>query len=169
VSGYSVAVPQQRIDLRVVKKQQAGAVPAVRLSAPLSWQPNGVAMAPPDSEFDKAAQWSVTIPQNFLNGVSNDFLQVQYVGDVARISSHGRLLDDDFYNGKTWSVGLRRFADAIRQGPLDLSILPLRKDAPIYLEERFRPDFGGASQVEKLRGLRLVPEYQFVIPLTGRH
>ena len=122
-------------------------------------------MAPPDSEFDKAAQWSITIPQNFLTGVSNVFLQVQYTGDVARISSHGRLLDDDFYNGKTWSIGLRRFADAIRQGPLDLSILPLRKDAPIYLEDRDRPDFGAQSQMDKLRTLKLVPEYQFVIPI----
>lgn len=165
VSAYSVSVPEQRIYLRVVQKQPAAAVPAVSLSAPLSWQPNGVAMAPPDSEFDKAARWSIAIPKNFLTGVSNVFLEVQYTGDVARISSHGRLLDDDFYNGKTWPIGLRRFADAIRQGPLDLSILPLRQDAPIYLEDRFRPDFGAQSQMENLRTLKLVPEYQFVIPI----
>jgi hypothetical protein len=165
VSAYSVSVPEQHIEPRIVPSGDAGPVPPVRLSAPLSWQPNGVAMAPPDAEFDLAARWKIAIPKNFLTGVSDVFLEVQYTGDAARLSSQGRLLDDDFYNGKTWSIGLRPFADAIREGPLDLSILPLRKDAPIYLEERFRPDFGGQSQMEKLGSLRLVPEYQFMIPL----
>ncbi len=165
VSAYSVSVPEQRIEPKIVPSGDAGPVPPVRLSAPLSWQPNGVAMAPPETEFDSAARWKIAIPKNFLSGVSDVFLDVQYTGDVARLSSQGRLLDDDFYNGKTWSIGLRRFADAIREGPLDLSILPLRKDAPIYLEERFRPDFGGQAQTEKVGSLTLVPEYQFVIPL----
>ena len=122
-------------------------------------------MAPPDSEFSRPHNGPSRSQTISSAGVSNVFLEVQYTGDVARISSHGRLLDDDFYNGKTWSIGLRRFAEPIRQGPLDLSILPLRKDAPIYLEDRDRPDFDAQSQMDKLGTLKLVPEYQFVIPI----
>jgi len=166
-STYHLSVPEQHIDLHFDPTRRAAPVPAVRLSPPLSWEPNGVAMAPPDSEFDKAAQWNIAIPKDFLTGVSDVFLEVEYAGDVARLSSHGRLLDDDFYNGKPWGIGLRRFADPIRQGSLDLSILPLREDAPIYLDERFRPNFGGEAQIDELKSLRLVPEYQFVIPIES--
>ena len=165
VSAYSISVPEWRHDLHVVQTQPAGPVPPVRLSAPLPWQPNGVAVAPPDSEFDQAARWNLDTPKDFLAGVCNVFLEVRYIGDIARISSHGRLLDDDFYNGEPWSIGLRRFAGTIRGGPLELSILPLRRDAPIYIEDRFRPSFGEQPQIDKLLGVRLVPEYEFVIPL----
>jgi hypothetical protein len=48
-----------------------------------------------------------------MNGLSNLFLKVDYVGDVARLSAKNRLLDDDFYNGISWSVGLKRFRDEI--------------------------------------------------------
>jgi beta-galactosidase len=163
VSAYGVKVPEQHPTLHFSETHEAGEAPPVQVSAPLPWQPQGVAMAPPDSELDLAARWSVTIPSNFLDGVSDVFLRVAYTGDIARLSSNGRLLDDNFYNGEPWSIGLRRFAEAIGEGPLDLSILPLRKDAPVYLEQALRPNFGSRSQIVDLSKLSLVPEYQFVI------
>ncbi|HVU19152.1 MAG TPA: hypothetical protein VHE09_00350, partial [Rhizomicrobium sp.] len=163
VSAWHIRVPAQNRTLKLVQVRQAGPVPPVQVSAPLSWQPQGVAMAPPDSAFDRAAAWRLTIPKDFLSGVSDVFLDVRYTGDVARLRSRDRLLDDDFYNGEPWRVGLRRFAKQISEGPLDLSILPLRKDAPIYLERPFRPEFDGKKQIVDVKKLVLVPQYQFVI------
>ena len=163
VSAYRVSVPAQPRTMGVVQTRQAEPAPPVNVSAPLSWQPHGVAMAPPDTAFERGAAWALTIPKNFLAAVSDVFLEVHYTGDVARLSFRGRLLDDNFYNGETWSIGLRRFASEIAQGPLDLCILPLRKDAPIYLERPLWPDFEGKAQVIAPGKLTLVPEYQFVI------
>jgi hypothetical protein len=96
------------------------------------------------------------------------FLQVSYRGDVARLYSARRLLTDDFYNGQPWSIGLRRYLDL--QGPrtFDLSILPLRKDAPIYLESADHLDFSPNGQVGGLESVSLVPEYELVISTDGR-
>ena len=68
-------------------------------------------------------------------------LAFDYVGDVARLYSGDELLTDNFYNGTVWRVSARRYAEAIRRGPLELRILPLRADAPIYLARR--PAFDG--------------------------
>lgn len=164
VSYYGTTIPaHQRVALHYTQIQKAGAVPPVRMGPPFSWRPHGVAEVPPDSAFSSAARWEIKVPQNFMNGLRNEFLVIDYTGDVARLTSEGDLLDDNFYNGTRWDVGLRRFASEVQRGPLELIILPLRKDAPIYLQHSSWPDFGEHNQMVRLRSLRLIPEYQFSI------
>ncbi|MGB6742769.1 MAG: hypothetical protein WBE38_03855, partial [Terracidiphilus sp.] len=74
-----------------------------------------------------------------------------------------RLLDDNFFNGSMWSVGLGRFLDAQGGGSFELSILPLRSDAPVYFELPQSLKFGENGQIDGLENLRLVPEYQIEI------
>jgi beta-galactosidase len=148
------------------KLRSAGPIPPVKLGPPLSWRPVGVAEAPADNEFDQAAEWQITVPPDALAHLNNIFLQVTYQGDIARISSNGKLLDDNFYNGTPWTLGLKRF---LRAGPLetlDLSILPLRKDAPIYLQQQAWPTFPHTGQVDRLKSIAWVPEYQLVMQST---
>ena len=73
------------------------------------------------------------------------------MGDVARVTLNGRLITDDFYNGNAFEIGLRRHAPEILKGDLRVAILPLRKDAPIYMAQSARPDFGKAESVVELR------------------
>jgi hypothetical protein len=168
VSNFTGTVPKKRIALQFQQIKPASVVPPVKLGPVPTWRPTGVAMVPEESTFRQAAQWKITIPADFLSGVSDVFLDVEYTGDIARLSVGGKLLNDDFYNGVPWSIGLRRFSETIRQGSLELSILPLRKDAPIYLESRFRPNFGAQSQQVTLKKLGLTPEYQFVIATSAK-
>jgi hypothetical protein len=72
-------------------------------------------------------------------------------------------LTDDFYNGQPWWIGLDRFLHQRGPTTLDLSILPLRKDAPVYFEIQGPPGFAPNGQIGKLDGLSLVPEYQLTI------
>ena len=88
---------------------------------------------------------------------------MKYQGDLARLSANHKLLDDDFYNGKPWMVGLSRFLAPNGSGNFDLSILPLRKDAPVYFEFSQPVQFEQNGQIDKLDSIRLVPEYQLVI------
>ncbi len=65
-------------------------------------------------------------------------------------------------------IGLKRFMTANNPDtPLTLKILPLRKDAPIFLEPGFTPDFGQKSELESIDSIKLVPEYELRIPLTA--
>ena len=57
-------------------------------------------------------------------------LQIEYRGDVARLYAEGRLIDDNFYNGRPFQYALWRLPKGCRQ--LELRILPLQKDMPVY-------------------------------------
>ena len=172
VMQYSALVPGAQFTLNFQQTQDASPAPPVQLGPPLSWRPQGVAMAPDDSAFKHAAKWQLTVHGNFDQPyLSNLFLLVHYKGDVARLTSGEKLLDDNFYNGTKWTIGLLRFEDALHHGPLTLSILPLRQDAPIFLEKQAWPDFGTSNQAIDLKSITVAPEYRFTIAFnsSGQH
>jgi beta-galactosidase len=170
VSHYAGSVPEQHVEIKVKKLQDAAQAPPVKLGPALSWRPKGVAMAPPDSAFNGAAKWQLSVSRRPPDdtSVSNLFLAIDYTGDVARLSANQKLLADHFYNGLPWSVGLHRFSEEIGEGPLELSILPLRGDAPIFLERRFRPAFGNSQQQVELKGVTLLTQYQFRVETVAK-
>lgn len=143
--------------------QAPGDAPPVQLGPAAAWRPRGVAQAPSEGELAHAAKWSITVPPQAMDDLSGLYLQVSYQGDVARLYSAHRLLTDDFYNGQPWWIGLDRFLDRRGLTTFDLSILPLRKDAPVYFEIQDPPSFAPNGQIGKLDGLSLVPEYQLTI------
>ncbi|MBC8136150.1 MAG: beta-galactosidase [Fibrella sp.] len=99
---------------------------------PVSMGSAGVAEAPTDDDFGNAAVWRIVLPQP--EDLTRDLiLRIRYYGDVARIYRNGVLLNDNFYNGDPFEIGLRRSAPGIYTDELLLKILPLSPDAPIYL------------------------------------
>jgi hypothetical protein len=124
-----------------------------------------VAAAPLDADFGKAAVWRIQLPAGLDPG-TDPILRLHYSGDVARVTLNGKLLTDDFYNGNPLEIGLRRYAPEILDGDLRIAILPLRKDAPIYMARQARPDFGQAGSVAGLQRVEIMPRYQ--LQLTAR-
>jgi len=124
-----------------------------------------VAAAPLDSDFAQAAVWRIKLPHD-INLNNEPILRIHYVGDVARVILDGKLIIDDFYNGNALDVGLRRHAPEILNGDLRVAILPLRKDAPIYMADKARPYFGKADRVVDLERIEIIPRYQ--LQLTAR-
>jgi beta-galactosidase len=166
---YTGSVPEERPKMKIEILRDAVNVPPVKLGPPLSWRPQGVAIAPDDSEFRLAANWVLSIPRNLRSStISNIFLKIDYAGDVARLSADGNLLDDNFNNGMPWTIGLQRFIPKIGDGPLELSILPLRRDAPIFFERRFRASFDDKSQIVDLKSATLIPQYKFQMEMLAK-
>ena len=124
-----------------------------------------VTTAPLDSDFEKAAVWRVKIPGGVDLG-TDPILRLHYTGDVSRVMLDGKFITDDFYNGNAFDIGLRRHAPDILNGDLCIAILPLRKDAPIYMAEKARPHFGSADSVAALQRIEVIPRYQ--LELTAR-
>jgi beta-galactosidase len=126
-------------------------------------------MAPTDSEFEQTAKWVIAVRRTPRSDtISNVFLRIAYTGDVGRLSVNGDLLEDNFYNGLPWMIGLKRFGQTIEGRKLELSILPLRKDAPIFLDMHPRPSFVGNGQIGELESMKLIPQYKFQIQMEEK-
>jgi beta-galactosidase len=135
-----------------------GSAPPVRVDA------KGAAFAPDDTAFAAAAgTWEVHLAQDALRGAHEVFLRIDYVGDIGRAYLGGRLVDDDFYFGRPWEIGLSRFAPEVLEKGLTVKILPLRRDAPIYLPKDRWPAFGASGQAGDIRGITAYPEYEVVV------
>jgi hypothetical protein len=126
----------------------------------LGW-PGNTAHQPAPETFGKSAAWSVAI--GGLRAHDDAFLRISARGDVARLFADTTMLDDRFLDDSVWEIGLNRFRAEIAK-PLTLTILPLRRDAPIYLEG------GVASMVTRdqaadVTDISVVPQYRLEIPL----
>ena len=164
---YRAEVPECALEASVTVIQPAGDAPEVRLG-PADEKSRRVAEAPSDAELPTAESWAISIPAFAGTGLSDVFLDIHYTGDVARLYSDGKLLDDDFFNGLDWSVGLGRFFDPKRPGTLKLSILPLRMDAPVYFETPDKIPFDAKGQAVRVESVRLVPEYELLLSPATR-
>lgn len=107
-----------------------------------------VAEAPTDADFEDAAVYTID-----LSGLSreNRLLQINYRGDVARLYADGKLIADNFYNGRPFLYGLWRLpADCNR---LELRILPLQENMPVYFPREANTDKPG----EEVTHLSIIP------------
>jgi beta-galactosidase len=162
-STFTAVAQKIAWDVHYRQVQAAGEAAPVKMGPSLAWRPKGVAEAPEDGEFAKAGKWEITVPAGSTAGLHELFLSVNYSGDVARLYKAGNLLTDNFYNGQTWTVGLRRFLDFSDTSQLELKILPLRADAPVYFEKAYKPAAGANGQTLELKSVDLVPEYELTI------
>ena len=121
---------------------------------PLSNGKSRIAIAPTDADFTNAAVWKIKLPAK-MDLKLNPLLRIRYLGDVARLTLDGKLIADNFYAGREFDFGLQRYGPEILRGDLRLEILPLRKDAPIYLEPKNRPNFGTDSTLLKLEAVEV--------------
>lgn len=153
---FRPSVPTKTIfTIAVEKKQSAG--PARKI--PMGKITDGVAAEPEDADFKSAAVWQIKI-SGHIDPETDPLLRINYLGDVARLTLDGKLLDDNFYNGRPFEVGLRRYGPKILTGDLRLEILPLSKDSPILIAPEARPDFNGEQSIVLLDGVKIVPQYK---------
>lgn len=151
--SYAAAVPARRIDATVTPLRPARAAPPVLIGGLAK-----AALEPAPEAFKAAAAWSVSIPRAQMKDLDDALLNIDFVGDVGRLYAGVRMLDDWYYSGYGWQFGLRQ-AEALLDRPLTVAVLPLRADAPVYIPQAARPDFGDAKQIAQLRGVSVTPVY----------
>ena len=103
------------------KVKKAGALRTITMGV------NKVAEEPVDEDFEQAAVYTIDLPA--VSGEGR-LLNIEYRGDVARLYADGQLIDDNFYNGRPFQYALWRLPKECKQ--LELRILPLQKDIPVY-------------------------------------
>jgi hypothetical protein len=139
---------------------------------PFSTGRSQIAIAPTEADFTNAAVWKIKLPAKWSAGLRHGsdntntpdgrpaLLRIHYVGDVARLTLNGKLIDDNFYSGREFDLGLNRYAPEILSGDLRLEILPLRKDAPIFLEPKAKPDFGSHESIATVQNVEIINSHE---------
>jgi len=160
---WTDAVEPRKIDYEWSSGREAASAPDIRMASHVEGRDVPMPLAPNAADFAGAATWNLKIPAQSMNGLSDIYLRIRYAGDVARLSQDGRLLDDDFYNGRAWEIGLKRFLPDSLGKKLEVSVLPLSRKAPIYLDARAWEPMNAEDQTAKVLGVELVPEYEVML------
>ena len=125
-----------------------------------------MAEAPSEDDWNQAAVYKLTIPE-MVAGKRDALLSITYQGDCARLyapfppdahslsaqpSAPGdpqmKLVADNFQYGRPFLFGLWRLPKGVTE--LELRILPLQPDAPIYL-----PAQADKTPGEQLRNVKI--------------
>jgi beta-galactosidase len=152
---YPLTLPANRAPLVSVNATlvRAGSTPP-----PVKIGRGGVAQAPDeDAQFGDQSVWQtfaqkyhvVVTEESVRSAAVRNSLRIRYTGDAARVYINGTLVQDSFYNGDHefgLLLGLDRYRSTVFRFGFDLYILPLRRDAPIYLAGW--PQFSSESFVE---------------------
>lgn len=110
----------------IKKNSEAGTPRAITIGI------NKAAEAPSDADFNDAAIYTISNLPSSANR-DNLLLRINYRGDVARLYCDGKLIADNFYNGRPMLYGLWRLPAEASE--LELRILPLQENMPIYFPE----------------------------------
>jgi hypothetical protein len=86
-------VEPRKIDFQWSRSREAAMRPPIRMAAHVEGRDRPMPLAPVDADFAGAAAWSLKIPAQPMNGLSDIFLRIHYAGDVAHLSVDGRALD----------------------------------------------------------------------------
>jgi hypothetical protein len=128
----------------------------------VDWRKAAVPVVPPESAFQHAAGWELQWTNPDMSGLSDALLQIDYTGDIGRLKADGKLLDDNFYNGVPWQVGLRRFGREMWTKPMTLQLLPMPGIAPIYLDTAAAKRLTQARQNPAVIRAKILPVYETI-------
>lgn len=113
---------------------------------------NKAAQEPTDQDFETAAIYKIiNLPS--ADRRSDLLLQINYRGDVARLYCDGKLIADNFYNGRPMLYGLWRLPTDAQN--LELRILPLQPDMPVYF-----PTEADTTPGENVTEIKIIPKEQ---------
>ncbi len=155
--------PAPALDSKAVPNPGAVQIRPAAPPLPVRLGSQGVATPPPESAFAEAETWQVRLPVDALDGAEELYLIVDYQGDIARLYLGECLIADDFYSGKTWEVGMRRFLPQAFHTGLTLKVLPLHPKAPVYIQPAYQP----VQSAVLVRQVRLEREFECAVPFSS--
>ena len=138
---FLVPEPIVMTDLATIRKiKEAGPLRKISMGA------QRVAEEPSDEDFDQAAVYRITLPE-LPAEAKEPLMKFDYQGDCARLYANGKLIADHFQYGRPFLYGLWRLSQDTKE--LELRILPLQKDAPVYLPKEANKTPGeGVERIE---------------------
>ena len=109
-----------------------------------------VAEAPAEEDWQQAATYRITVPAE-AGKQFHRLLRIDYQGDCARLYANGKVIADNFQYGRPFLYGLWRLPEGTSQ--LELRILPMQADAPVYL-----PREADKTPGESVKNITIIPQ-----------
>jgi hypothetical protein len=99
--------------------------------------------------------------------INDIFITFDYRADRALCMMNGELQTDDLYTSKPWTIGLKRYADALKLHEMYFHFIPMAKDAPYlsYLDKNVIPDFGNRREFLEIKKPITEVEYKLEVEL----
>jgi acetyl esterase/lipase len=119
-----------------------------------------------DNGRQKSYEYLLNIPDDYMNGLNQLYLHVDYNGDKGELRYGHKLIADNFNNFTPWQIALKKFGKTIEGQQIKIELYPFEPDFKIYFDKPLSKD-----QIEKtvIRALHFIPEYSIDLLLEQQH
>lgn len=95
------------------------------------------------------------------------YIVFDYRGDRGICMMNGELQTDNLYTSTPWTVGLKRYAKALKNSEMYFYFVPMTSNAPYlsYLDKAVIPDFGNKKEFLEIKEPKILTEYKIDIEL----
>ncbi|MEL1240768.1 beta-galactosidase [Flavobacterium flavipallidum] len=102
-----------------------------------------------------------------LSKVNDLFVTFDYRGDRGICMMNGELQTDNLYTSKAWTIGLKKYQEALKSNDMYFYFMPMQKDAPYlsYLDKEVLPDFGEKKSFLEIKQPIISVEYKVNVVL----
>lgn len=107
---------------------------------------------------------TLSLSEDAFDNIEDIFLRINYKGDVGNAFIDGRLINDNFYNGTTWEIGLKRFYPEVIDKEIYFYVKPLKNGEYITIDSAMdlKTKFVGET-IAQIDNIEAVPEYRVMI------
>ena len=92
-------------------------------------------------------RYCIDLPGNLMESVKDAILKIDYTGDIGQAFINGEMISDNFCSGGIWEIGLKEFADSLKEHPLTIYITPIKKGVHVNVESAM------AARMEQVDGI----------------
>lgn len=121
--------------------------------------PEIVAVTAFNKEYLFPSEWLINVPCNYMDGLNNLYLSLDYMGNKARYYKNYTLADDNFNSNVSWDINLKKFGATLECQQLKLEIFPLAKQDRILFDIQPVPQTIGETAI---KSIRFIPEYKII-------
>jgi len=106
-------------------------------------------------------------PNTDWTKINDIFITFDYRGDRGICMMNGELQTDNLYTSAPWTVGLKRYAEDLKNNEMYFYFVPMAKDAPYlnYLDKEVVPNFGDKNDFLEIKNAEIKTEYKINVEL----
>lgn len=109
-------------------------------------------------------RYALHIPETVMDGVKDARLQLSYTGDIGNAFINGRMINDNFANGAVWEIGLKDFAEQLKNDCITVYIVPLKEGVNVNVESAMAARSEEVKRfVAELKSVKIQPVYEMDI------